>query len=147
LAAIGAALRPEYEAIHKHGFLLQIDAPDLALERHTSYHDRPLSDFLGFVERVVSTINAAVRDIPPERTRMHVCWGNYEGPHDCDVPLGEILPILLQANVGGLVLPFANPRHAHEYREFEKHPLSGNRYLVAGVIDITTNFVEHPEVV
>jgi len=147
LAALGAALKVEYEAIVGHGFLLQLDCPDLALERHVSYQDRPLSAFLGFAEQVVDTINAALRNVPRERVRMHVCWGNYEGPHDCDVPLEKILPIMLQARVGGLVLPFANPRHAHEIRCLERHPLADDQVIVAGVIDPLTNFVEHPEVV
>jgi 5-methyltetrahydropteroyltriglutamate--homocysteine methyltransferase len=147
LAAIGAALREEYAAIVEAGFLLQLDCPDLALERHLSYQDRPLGEFLEFVGRVVATINKALENIPPHQVRLHVCWGNYEGPHDCDVPLAEILPILLQARVGALSLPFANPRHAHEYRVFEKHRLGADQILVAGVVDSLTNFVEHPEVV
>jgi 5-methyltetrahydropteroyltriglutamate--homocysteine methyltransferase len=147
LAALGEALRVEYEAIVAHGFLLQLDCPDLALERHCSYRDRPLSDFLGFCERVVTTINQAIRNIPRDRMRLHVCWGNYEGPHDHDVPLADILPVVRQANVGGFVLPFANPRHAHEVRVLEKQPLDDDQILVAGVIDTLTNFVEHPEVV
>src|SRR5260370_32066554 len=147
LSALGAALQTEYEAIVKHGFLLQIDAPDLALERHITFKDKPVAEFVGFVEQVVATINRAVRDIPRERVRLHVCWGNSESPHDCDVPLEDILPVLLKADVGGLVLPFANPRHAHEFRCFEKFPLADDQVLVAGVIDSLTNFVEHPEVV
>jgi 5-methyltetrahydropteroyltriglutamate--homocysteine methyltransferase len=137
----------EYEAIVAHGFLLQIDAPDLALERHISYKDRPLADFLAFVESVVTAINAALANVPRERVRLHVCWGNSESPHDCDVPLRDILPVLLQANVGGLVLPFANPRHGHEFRCFAETPLADDQILVAGVIDSLTNFVEHPELV
>ena len=144
---IGAALKEEYEAIVDAGFLLQLDCPDLALERHLSYQDQPLGDFLGFVERVVATINKAVENIPREKVRLHVCWGNYEGPHDCDVPLSDILPILQKAKVGAFFLPFANPRHAHEYRVFEKQPLADDQILVAGVIDSLTNFVEHPEAV
>jgi 5-methyltetrahydropteroyltriglutamate--homocysteine methyltransferase len=147
LAALGNALQVEYEAIVQHGFLLQIDAPDLALERHITYKDQPLAAFIGFVERVVATINKAIASIPPERVRLHVCWGNSESPHDADVPLKDILPVLQQAKVGGFVLPFANPRHAHEFRCFEKYPLRDDQVLVAGVIDSLTNFVEHPEVV
>ncbi|MBV9426885.1 MAG: hypothetical protein JO084_04040 [Bradyrhizobiaceae bacterium] len=147
LHALGTALQVEYEAIVAHGFILQIDAPDLALERHISYKERPLKDFVAFVENVVATINAALVNVPRERARLHVCWGNSESPHDCDVPLEHILPVLLQANVGGLVLPFANPRHGHEFRCFAKTPLADDQILVAGVIDSLTNFVEHPEVV
>ena len=146
LAALGEALRVEYEAIAGHGFVLQLDCPDLALERHVSYQDRPLGEFLGFCERVVETINRALVNIPCERVRMHVCWGNYEAPHDCDVPLPEILPILKQAKVGALSLPFANPRHAHEVRYLEKW-LGDDQFVIVGVIDTLTNFVEHPEVV
>jgi 5-methyltetrahydropteroyltriglutamate--homocysteine methyltransferase len=146
LAALGRALQVEYETIVAHGFLLQLDCPDLALERHVSYQDRPLGDFLGFVERVVATLNAALANVPRERVRMHVCWGNYEAPHDCDVELAAILPILAEAKVGGFVLPFANPRHAHEARLLDRG-LGPDQVIVAGVIDPLTNFVEHPEVV
>lgn len=145
LAALGRALQIEYETIVSRGFLLQIDAPDLAMERHLSYQDRPLSDFIEFVERVVATINSALANVPRERVRLHACWGNYEGPHDCDVALPEILPSIRRANVGGFVLPFANPRHAHEYRCLQG--LQDDQIVVAGVIDPLTNFVEHPEVV
>jgi 5-methyltetrahydropteroyltriglutamate--homocysteine methyltransferase len=147
LAALATALRVEYEAIVHHGFLLQIDAPDLALERHVTFKDQPVSAFVGFVERVVAAINHALTNIPRDRVRLHVCWGNSESPHDCDVPLQDILPALEQCKVGGLVLPFANPRHAHEFRCFTKYPLRDDQILVAGVIDSLTNFVEHPEVV
>jgi 5-methyltetrahydropteroyltriglutamate--homocysteine methyltransferase len=147
LSALAQALRVEYEAIHKAGFLLQIDAPDLALERHVSFQDRPLSDFIGFAEKVVSAINDALETIPRDRVRIHACWGNYEAPHDCDVDLHDILPTISRAKVGGWVLPFANPRHAHEYRCLDKLPLDDGQVVVAGVIDPLTNFVEHPEVV
>jgi 5-methyltetrahydropteroyltriglutamate--homocysteine methyltransferase len=147
LHALGQALRVEYEAIVGAGFLLQIDAPDLALERHITYQDRPLGEFIDFAERVVATINAALVNVPRDRVRIHACWGNYEGPHDCDVDLHDILPAIAQANVGGWVLPFANPRHAHEYRCVKDLPLDDGQVIVAGVIDPLTNFVEHPEVV
>ena len=147
LAALARALKVEYDAIHRNGFLLQLDCPDLALERHISYMGKPLGAFLGFVERVVAAINEALADVPRERVRMHVCWGNYEGPHDCDVPLAEIWPLLRQARVGGFVLPFANPRHAHEVRCLEALPPADDQVIVAGVIDSLTNFVEHPELV
>lgn len=147
LAALADALGHEYRAILDAGFTLQLDCPDLALERHASYQDRPLSDFVAFCERVVTAINRAIAGLPRERIRLHVCWGNYEGPHDADVPLADILPVVLQARVGGFVLPFANPRHAHEHRCFLRMPLADDQVLVAGVIDTLTNFVEHPEVV
>jgi 5-methyltetrahydropteroyltriglutamate--homocysteine methyltransferase len=127
--------------------VLQIDAPDLAMERHITYQDRPLREFVGFVERVVATINDALVNVPREMVRLHACWGNYEGPHDCDVALPEVLPAIRQAKVGGFVLPFANPRHAHEYRCLKDLPLGDDQLIVAGVIDPLTNFVEHPEVV
>src|SRR6516162_4073762 len=147
IEALGEALRTEYETIVRSGFVLQIDAPDLALERHISFKDKPLSKFIEFVENVVAVINAAVSNIAPDRVRLHVCWGNSESPHDSDVPLEDILPVLQRANVGALYLPFAGPRHAHEYRCFERFPLKPDQILVAGVIDPLTNIVEHPEVV
>ena len=147
LRALGEALRVEYEAIVRMGFILQIDAPDLALERHISYKDKPVAEFLRFVEAVVTEINSALRNIAPDCVRLHICWGNSESPHDFDVPLEEILPIVRQAKVGGLVLPFAGPRHAHEFRCFAKMPLNDDQLLIAGVIDPLTNIVEHPEVV
>ncbi len=147
LAALGKALQVEYEAIVNSGFLLQIDAPDLALERHVSYQDKPLGDFIDFADRVVATINAALVNIPREKVRIHACWGNYEGPHDCDVAMHDILPAIGRAKVGGWVLPIANPRHQHEYRCLNELPLDDGQVVVAGVIDPLTNFVEHPEVV
>ena len=147
LHALGQALQVEYETIVAAGFLLQIDAPDLALERHVSFQDRPLADFIGFAEKVVATINQALARVPRDRVRIHVCWGNYEAPHDCDVDLEAILPVIAQAKVGGWVLPFANPRHAHEYRCLKSLPLDDGQVVVAGVIDPLTNFIEHPEVV
>jgi len=145
--AVATALASEYRAIVEHGLLLQIDAPDLALERHTLFADRPLADFQAWVETVVDALNGALAGIDPDRVRLHVCWGNYEGPHSRDVPLDDILPLLYGAHVGALVVSMANPRHAHEYRCFERHPLPAGMGLVAGVIDTTTNYVEHPEVV
>jgi len=147
LAAVAEALRVEYEAIAGRGYVLQLDCPDLALERHLTYQDVPVGEFIEFVDRVIETLNASLENVPREQVRLHVCWGNYEGPHDCDVPLEAILPSLLRADVGALVLPFANPRHAHEYRLLERIPLADDQLLVAGVIDTLTNFVEHPEVV
>jgi 5-methyltetrahydropteroyltriglutamate--homocysteine methyltransferase len=141
------ARRARGEPVDEAELEAQIEAPDLALERHVSFAERPLAEFLAFVEMVIAAINHALRNVPRERVRLHVCWGNYEGPHDLDVPLAEILPHLVQAEVGGIVLPFANPRHAHEYRELGSGRLGDDRQVVAGVIDTTTNYVEHPEVV
>jgi 5-methyltetrahydropteroyltriglutamate--homocysteine methyltransferase len=147
LDALGEALRVEYETIIAGGFLLQLDCPDLARERHNTYQDRPLEEFLAFGNRVIDAINRALRNIPRERVRMHVCWGNYEGPHDCDVALEDIIPVIARAKVGGFVLPFANPRHAHEFRYMRDLLRHDDQIIVGGVIDTTTNFVEHPEVI
>ena len=145
--AVAAALATEYHAVVDRGLLLQIDAPDLALERHTLFADRPLAEFLAWVELVVDAVNDALRGIDPAAVRLHVCWGNYAGPHTLDVPLRELLPLLYEARVGALVLSMANPRHAHEHAELERRPPPGDMAVVAGVIDTTTNYVEHPEVV
>ena len=145
--AIAAAMQPEYEAIVAAGFVLQLDCPDLAMAHHTSFQDLSEADFLKRAAFHVEVLNQALRNVPAAMCRIHICWGNYEGPHDHDVPLAEILPILLRAEVGGLVLPFANPRHAHEVRCLERTRLATDQLLVAGVIDTLTNFVEHPEVV
>ncbi|MDH3684349.1 MAG: methionine synthase, partial [Acidimicrobiia bacterium] len=117
LDAVGSALAVEYKHIVDSGLLLQIDAPDLAMERHTLFGDQPLPVFLEFAEQIVEVINRALDGLPPEQVRLHVCWGNYEGPHVHDTPLAELLPVLYQANVGGLLVSGANPRHEHEYRE------------------------------
>lgn len=145
--AVADALRTEYERIVAQGLILQVDCPDLAMERHTSYADRPLAQFLDYVDLNVAALNRALANVPRDRVRMHVCWGNYEAPHVFDVPLADVLPRLYAARVGGLTLSLANPRHAHEYRCFAEHPLPDDMLLVAGVIDTTTNYVEHPEVV
>ncbi len=145
--AVAAALATEYRTIVEQGLLLQIDAPDLALERHTMFADRPLGDFLAWVELVIDAINSALEGIDPADVRLHVCWGNYEGPHTRDVAFSDIQPLLYEAHVGALVIPLANARHAHEYRCFERRPLPDEMVLVAGMIDTTSNYVEHPEVV
>jgi 5-methyltetrahydropteroyltriglutamate--homocysteine methyltransferase len=147
VAALGRALAVEYRAILEAGFILQIDAPDLAMERHTLFQDKSLAEFLGFVRTVASAINAATAGLDRERVRLHVCWGNYEGPHDCDVALADIWPGIAEVQCGGLMLSMANPRHEHEYRLFREPILPPNATLVAGVIDTTTNYVEHPEAV
>jgi len=145
--AVAEALRTEYTTIAESGLMLQIDAPDLALERHTLFQDKPLGDFLAFVRIVVDGINRALENVPRERVRVHVCWGNYEGPHDADVPLEEIWPEVSQVKAGAYLLSMANPRHAHEYRLFEEAGLPDNVTLIPGVIETTTNYIEHPEVV
>ena len=147
LCDLSEALRIEYEAAYRYGYLLQIDAPDLALERHLTFANKPISEFIKFVRRVIAHINTATRNVPRERIRLHVCWGNYESPHDKDVALKEILPAILEANVGAFLLPFANPRHQHEIKLFRETKLDLDQSLIVGVIDTLTNFVEHPEVV
>jgi len=145
--ALGRALSTEYRYIVDRGLLLQIDAPDLAMERHTLFADRPLPEFLAWIELVVATINEAIAGIDPSRVRLHVCWGNYEGPHTLDVPLDDIIDRIFDARVGAFLFSMANPRHEHEYKCFARHPLPDGVSLVAGVVDTTNNYVEHPEVV
>jgi 5-methyltetrahydropteroyltriglutamate--homocysteine methyltransferase len=145
--ALSRALSVEYRAIVERGFLLQIDAPDLALERHTLFQDKPLSEFLDFARLVIRAINTALGEIPTERVRLHVCWGNYEGAHDQDVPLEDIWPEIEKARAGAFLLSMANPRHAHEYRLFADGRLPEGATIIPGVIDTTTNYVEHPETV
>jgi 5-methyltetrahydropteroyltriglutamate--homocysteine methyltransferase len=147
IEALGAALKTEYDAIHQAGHVLQIDCPDLAMERHTYFADRSDAEFVAFVDKVLAAIGAALTDVPKEAVRMHVCWGNYNGPHDADVPLATILPSLLTANVGALMLSMANPRHAHEYKLLVPERLGDELIVIAGVIDTTTHYVEHPQVV
>jgi len=145
--ALARELRREYELIAGRGHLLQIDAPDLAMERTMAFQDRPLSEFLATIEMHVAALNEALRDIPKDRVRLHCCWGNWEGPHTHDVPLGDVLPVIARASVGALSLEFANPRHQHEYEVLGRLGLPDDMLLIPGVIDSTTNYVEHPEVV
>lgn len=147
LFAIAAELKKEYEFIAERGFLLQIDAPDVAMERACFFQDDSLSDFLGFVEMHVAATNAALENIPREQVRFHACFGNRNSPHVADVECPDILPLLYEAKAGALSLPFANPRHAHEIEAFRTHPLPDHMVLIPGVIDTVTNYVEHPEVV
>ncbi len=145
--ALAEEMKKEYEGVVGRGHVLQLDAPDLALERQIMFVDRPLSEFLRRVELHVEAINRAIRDIPRDRVRLHMCWGNWDGPHCDDVDLEPLLPILYQARVGGLSLACANPRHAHEVELFRRYPLPLDMVLLPGVIDVTTNIVEHPQVV
>jgi len=147
LSALSREMGNEYRAIHEAGLLLQIDAPDLAMDRTMMYRDLTDADFVKAVERHVAAINDGLAGIPRDRVRLHVCYGNWEGPHIHDVPLAAILPALYQAKVGALSIEFSNPRHAHEYAAFKAHPLPKDMILVPGVIETTSNFVEHPEVV
>jgi 5-methyltetrahydropteroyltriglutamate--homocysteine methyltransferase len=145
--ALAAQMRREYELIHSRGLLLQLDCPDLAMERTRLFQNDSLERFQEIVATHIDAINQAVANIPPERIRLHVCWGNNDSPHIYDVPLEAILPILYRANVGALSLELANPRHQHEYKVFKRYPLPESMLFLPGVIDSTTNFVEHPEVV
>jgi len=147
VAALGNALKTEYETIVKAGFILQIDAPDLAMERHTSFAGKPLGEFLRFVDEVIAAINRASAGLPKDKIRLHVCWGNYEGPHTDDIALDEIVEHIYQAEVSALLLSMANPRHEHDYHSLERHRLPTHMKLIVGAIDSTTNYVEHPEVV
>jgi 5-methyltetrahydropteroyltriglutamate--homocysteine methyltransferase len=147
LNAIAREMRNEYLAINKAGLLLQIDAPDLAMDRTMLYRDLSDAEFVKAVERHVAAINAGIEGIARERVRLHICYGNWEGPHIHDVPLVTILPALYQAKVGALSIEFSNPRHAHEYQAFKQHPLPKDMLLIPGVVETTSNFVEHPEVV
>ena len=147
LSAISREMKSEYQAIHKAGLLLQIDAPDLAMDRTMMYRDLTDAQFVKAVERHVQAINEGIAGIPRDRVRLHICYGNWEGPHIHDVPLATILPALYQAKVGALSIEFSNPRHAHEYDALKKHPLPKDMLLIPGVVETTSNFVEHPEVV
>jgi 5-methyltetrahydropteroyltriglutamate--homocysteine methyltransferase len=147
LDAIAREMRNEYQAIAKAGLTLQIDAPDLAMDRTMMYRDLSDSDFVKRVEKHIAVINAGIEGIPREQVRLHVCYGNWEGPHVHDIALAKILPALYQAKVGALSIEFSNPRHAHEYAAFKQHPLPKDLILCPGVIETTSNFVEHPEVV
>ena len=145
--AIAEAMKVEYEAIVAAGHVLQLDAPDLALERQIMFVDQPLAVFLKRVELHIEAINRAVRDIPPEKVRLHMCWGNWDGPHCDDIDLEPLLPLLYKARVGGLSLACANPRHNHESALFRRLPPPKDWVLLPGVIDVTTNMVEHPQLV
>ena len=145
--AAAEEMRKEYELIVSRGLILQLDCPDLAMERHITYQDDSVEVFQEVVELHIEAINRALVNIPRDRVRLHVCWGNSEGPHHYDVPVLDILPIIYRANVGALVMEMANPRHAHEYKVYREMPLPKDMLLVAGVIDTKTNYVEHPEVV
>jgi 5-methyltetrahydropteroyltriglutamate--homocysteine methyltransferase len=147
LTAIAREMRHEYLAIHKAGLLLQIDSPDLAMDRSMFYRDLSDVEFVKAAEMHVAAINQGIEGIPRERVRLHCCWGNWDGPHIHDVPLELILPVLYQANVGALSIEFANPRHQHEYAALRRHPLPDHMSLIPGTIDTTTNIVEHPRVV
>ena len=147
LYALAEAMRPEYEAIVAAGFLLQLDSPDLGLGRHMMFKGQPDADYRRQAELHVDALNHALRNVPPERVRLHVCWGNYEGPHHHDAPMEMVLPIALKARPQALLFESSNPRHAHEWTVFAEAHLPDDKILVPGVLDSTTNFVEHPRLV
>jgi 5-methyltetrahydropteroyltriglutamate--homocysteine methyltransferase len=147
LDAIAREIRREYLAVVEAGFVLQIDAPDLAMERVLLYQDKSDAEFVNIIEKHVAALNKALVDIPRDRVRLHVCWGNWEGPHNHDVSLDPLLPVLYQAAVGGLSIEFANPRRQHEAGALHRNKLPDHMILLPGVIDPKSNFVEHPEVV
>jgi len=144
LEAIAAALQTEYEGIVRGGIILQIDAPDLAMGRHTMYRHRTLEEFEGRAARHIEILNHALRNVPADRVRMHVCWGNYEGPHHHDIPMERLLPIVLKAKPQGLLFEAANPRHAHEWVVFKEARIPDDKILIPGVLSTTTNYIEHP---
>jgi 5-methyltetrahydropteroyltriglutamate--homocysteine methyltransferase len=145
--AVARELKKEYDYVVSQGYILQLDAPDLAMERVLMFGDQPLGTFLDRVALHIDAINVAVADIPREKVRLHVCWGNWNGPHQDDVDVETILPILYRAKVGALSIPLGNPRHEHETGAFKKMPLPKDMLLIPGVIDVTTNYLEHPELV
>ena len=145
--AIGAAMQEEYEAIVNAGFMLQVDCPDLAMARHTGFQDLSEADFLGRAEHQVEVLNHALRNVPASALRMHVCWGNYEGPHDHDIPLERILHIVLKAKPSAILFEASNPRHAHEWTVWRDAKLPEDKVLVPGLLTSTSNYVEHPELV
>jgi 5-methyltetrahydropteroyltriglutamate--homocysteine methyltransferase len=147
LEALAAAMVDEYRAIVDAGFVLQIDCPDLAMSRTTRFADLSDTQFRSLASMHVEVLNQALQGLPRSRTRLHLCWGNYEGPHNHDIPLRDILDAALEANVGGLSFEAANPRHEHEWRVFQGRALPDDLVLIPGVIDTCTNFIEHPELV
>jgi 5-methyltetrahydropteroyltriglutamate--homocysteine methyltransferase len=147
LADLVDAMRPEYEAIVAAGFDLQLDAPDLAMAAHTGFQNLSEADFLKRAAQNVEALNAATANIPAERLRMHICWGNYEGPHDFDIPLEKIIAIVLKARPTRLLFEAANPRHEHEWIVWRDAKLSADKVLVPGLIDTCSNYVEHPELI
>src|SRR6266511_1682788 len=147
LYALADALKEEYDAIHRAGFVLQVDCPDLCMSRHNRFSDLSTKEFKQIADLHVVALNHALREIPADRVRLHMCWGNYEGPHHLDIPLTEIIDIALKAKVGALSFEGANPRHEHEWVVFKEFHLPDGLIIIPGVIDSTTNFVEHPELV
>jgi 5-methyltetrahydropteroyltriglutamate--homocysteine methyltransferase len=147
VGAIADAMRHEYEAIVGAGFVLQVDCPDLAMSRHTAFQDLPQTEFLKRIAQHAAALNHALARVPPDMVRIHVCWGNYEGPHTSDIELTKILPVVLGVKAQGIALEAANPRHAHEWAIWQDVKLPDDKVLLPGVIDTSTNYVEHPALV
>jgi 5-methyltetrahydropteroyltriglutamate--homocysteine methyltransferase len=147
LYAIADAMRHEYETVAKAGFVLQLDCPDLAMGRHIQYHNVDLATFRKAAQMNIEAMNHALANIPPEQLRIHVCWGNYEGPHHYDVPLAEVIDLVFKARASAISFEAANPRHAHEWTLFETMKLPDGKVLIPGVIESKSNFIEHPELI
>jgi 5-methyltetrahydropteroyltriglutamate--homocysteine methyltransferase len=147
LADLADAMREEYETIVEEGFFLQLDCPDLAMSRHTGYQDRTEEEFLKVAAANVEALNAATANIPPEKMRMHICWGNYEGPHDHDIPLEKVINIILNARPATILFEAANPRHEHEWKVWADAKIPDHKTLAPGMIDTCSNYVEHPELI
>src|SRR5580704_2457280 len=145
--ALADALQQEYEAIANAGFIVQIDAPDLGSARHNQYQHLSDAEFLKIAERNIAAVNHATRNIPPDRMRLHICWGNYEGPHTHDIPLATVLDVAMRARPSGFLFEAANPRHAHEWEDLRAAKIPDDKILMPGCIDSTTNFVEHPRLI
>jgi 5-methyltetrahydropteroyltriglutamate--homocysteine methyltransferase len=147
LARLADVMKDEYDAIAQAGFILQVDCPDLAMGRHLAFADLDTREFVKIAEGNVEALNHALRDVPPDRCRLHLCWGNYEGPHHRDIPLRDIIRVVLKARPQAISLEGANPRHEHEWAVFREVKLPDGKILIPGVLDSTTNFIEHPELV
>jgi len=147
LAALADAMKTEYDAIHKAGIILQVDCPDLAMGRHIQFPNATLAEFRKTIERHIEALNHALSDIPADSVRIHLCWGNYEGPHHRDVPLRDIIDIVFKVRAAGISYEAANPRHEHEWAVFKDVKLPDGKLLIPGVIDSTNNFIEHPDLI
>jgi 5-methyltetrahydropteroyltriglutamate--homocysteine methyltransferase len=145
--AIASAMQEEYEAIANAGIVVQLDSPDLAMARHTGFQDLTEAEFLKQAEEQIEALNHALANVPASSARLHLCWGNYEGPHHCDVPLAEIIDIAFVARAATISFEAANPRHAHEWTLFERVKLPEGKTIIPGVIESKSNFIEHPELV
>jgi 5-methyltetrahydropteroyltriglutamate--homocysteine methyltransferase len=147
LFAIAEAMRQEYETVARAGFVLQLDCPDLAMGRHIQFAALSLEEFRRMARLHIEALNHALANVPPDQVRLHLCWGNYEGPHHYDVPLADIIDVVVMARPNGISFEAANPRHGHEWKVFERVKLPAGKVIIPGVIDSTTNFIEHPELV